>query len=123
MIACPCGGKHYARCCEPYHTGMTAPDAYTLMRSRYSAYVLRLEDYLLATWHSGTRPDTLDLAPDTCKWLGLEIKRHEELSKTAATVEFVARYRIAGKGHRLHEISRFVLENGRWWYLDGDLNE
>ena len=91
------------------------------MRSRYSAYVLKLEDYLLATWHPDTRPAELDLAADDSKWLGLEVKKRAAQDASHATVEFVARYRIAGRGYRLHEISRFVREDGRWFYLDGDL--
>lgn len=88
------------------------------MRSRYSAYVMHLEDYLLTTWHPDTRPAALDIANDASKWLGLEVKRHEEFADTA-TVEFIARYKIAGRAHRLHEISRFVREDGRWFYVDG----
>jgi SEC-C motif-containing protein len=97
---------------------MPARSAEALMRSRYSAYVLKLEDYLFATWHPDTRPAALDIADDDSKWLGLEVKRHEESADTT-TVEFVARYKIAGRAHRLHEISRFVRENGRWFYVDG----
>ena len=93
------------------------------MRSRYSAYVLKLADYLLATWHPSTRPSELDLAADTTKWLGLEVRRHQVDDDRHATVEFVARYRIDGRGHRLHEISRFVREDGRWYYLSGELIE
>ena len=92
------------------------------MRSRYSAFVLRLEPYLLATWHASTRPQELNLAEtvDT-KWLGLEVRSHKQQDETHATVEFVARYRIDGRGHRLHELSRFVREDERWYYVDGDV--
>ena len=94
------------------------------MRSRYSAYVLRLEPYLLATWHVRTRPLALDLASDKdTRWLGLEIIKHEASGSDSASVEFVARYRIAGRAHRLHENSRFLRENGRWYYLDGEMQE
>ena len=89
------------------------------MRSRYSAYVLKLEDHLLATWHPDIRPAMLDLADDDTKWLGLEIKRQQESGDTAV-VEFVARYQVAGRAHRLHEISRFVREDERWFYVDGE---
>lgn len=120
--ACPCGsGQSYGRCCQPWHEGAAAPTAEALMRSRYSAYVLKLEDYLLATWQTATRPGELDLAADGCKWLGLEVKRHVVQDENHASVEFVARYRIAGRGHRLHELSRFVREAGRWYYVDGDM--
>ena len=91
------------------------------MRSRYSAYVLKLEAYLVATWHPDTRPSELDLTADDTKWLGLEVKKHALQDASHATVEFVARYRVAGKGHRLHELSRFVREDGRWYYVDGDM--
>lgn len=91
------------------------------MRSRYSAYVLGLEPYLLATWHASTRPAGLNLGEDTGrKWLGLNVKRHQVQDDSHATVEFVARYRVAGRGQRLHETSRFVREDGRWYYLDGE---
>lgn len=92
------------------------------MRSRYSAYVLKLNDYLLATWHPSTRPSELDLSADDTKWLGLEIKSCQSLGANQASVEFVARYRIAGRGHRLHERSRFVMQDGCWVYIDGQIN-
>ncbi len=93
------------------------------MRSRYSAFVVQNEPYLLATWHPDTRPQAIDLAEDTgTRWLGLTVKRHQQQDDQHATVEFVARYRIDGRGHRLHEISRFIREpDGRWYYRDGDL--
>lgn len=118
---CPCGNGDYASCCGCYHNGSAAAaDAESLMRSRYSAYVLKLEDYLLATWHPGTRPTSLELASDRGKWLGLQVKRHAQETEDRATVEFVARYKIGGRAQRLHEVSRFVHEQGRWLYLDGD---
>ena len=106
------------------------------MRSRYSAYTLRDEAYLRATWHPDTLPAGPLVDPDTTlKWLGLEVEsalrlrqRKANLPETPGsdTVEFVARYKIAGRAHRLHELSRFVREhNGdgdgaaRWFYLDG----
>src|SRR5665647_943856 len=68
-LPCPCGGADYAACCGLYHNGTPAPDAAAMMRSRYSAYMLKLEAYLFATWHSSTRPAALDLAADNTKWL------------------------------------------------------
>ena len=89
------------------------------MRSRYTAYVLKLEDYLLQTWHPDTRPATLDLAEDTAtKWLGLEVRRFEATGDDTAIVEFVARYKVNGKAERLHEVSRFVTMDGKWYYVD-----
>ncbi len=96
------------------------PDAESLMRSRYSAFVRGDRDHLLATWHPSTRPASLDLEPGV-HWLGLEVRAHRETGPDRAEVEFVARSRPSGSGpaHRLHECSRFVREEGRWYYLDG----
>ena len=94
------------------------------MRSRYSAYTFKLEDYLLQTWHVDTRPDALDLANDTStKWLGLLVMLTKIQSETTATVEFSARFKVNGKAERLHEISRFVFTDGRWYSLDGDVSK
>jgi SEC-C motif-containing protein len=120
---CPCGsGRGLAACCGRYLDGSAnPPDAEALMRSRYTAYVLLKPDYLLASWHPDTRPVTLDLTePPAPKWLGLEVKRHTPLDAEHATVEFVARYKVGGRAHRLHECSRFERIDGRWYYLDGE---
>lgn len=122
-IACPCeSGKSYSVCCQPYHQGTPTNNAEALMRSRYSAYVLGLEQYLLATWHPNTRPATLNLNKDVAtKWLGLSIKRFEDTSNTTAIVEFIARYKTGGqKAERLHEVSQFVLTD-RWYYVSGEI--
>lgn len=100
---------------------MAAPTAKALIRSRYVAYVLGLESYLLATWHPSTRPAELKLDEGPPRWLGLAIKHHELQDDNHATVEFVARYKIDGRAYRLHETSRFVREEGRWFYIDGDI--
>ncbi|MDW7598315.1 MAG: YchJ family metal-binding protein [Nitrosomonadaceae bacterium] len=80
-ILCPCGNanKEYTDCCAGYLKGCKDPTtAEALMRSRYTAYTLGNEDYLLSTWHPSTRPDSLKLADGPHKkWLGLRISRHE----------------------------------------------
>jgi SEC-C motif-containing protein len=122
---CPCGsGRAYQACCGRYHAGEAAPDAECLMRSRYSAYVLRLEAYLLATWHPSTRPAALALdAVPHPQWLGLAVKAHRPIDACHATVEFVARYKLNGRAFKLHETSRFERMDGRWLYLDGEIRE
>ena len=124
LTPCPCGNAAgYAHCCGPLHEGAPAPTAEQLMRSRYSAYVLKREDYLLATWHPSTRPAHLKLAAQqpAPSWLGLAVKRHES-EGAHALVEFVARLRYGGgRAQRMHEVSRFVHEQGRWYYLDGEI--
>ena len=127
LSPCPCGRTNpkgqalsLADCCGPLHVGLAAPDAERLMRSRYSAFVLGKVPYLLATWHSSQRPAELTLETGG-KWLGLEIKQHRVTGADTAEVEFVARFRVGGKAVRQHERSRFVREDGRWFYVDGDV--
>jgi SEC-C motif domain protein len=107
------------------------------MRSRYTAYSLGIEDYLRATWHASTRPPAPILDEnERVQWLGLEVKSALRLrqrkaglpeSPDADIVEFVARYKIGGRAHRLHEVSRFVRESdggvARWFYVDGSFPE
>jgi SEC-C motif domain protein len=90
------------------------------MRSRYSAYALGDVDYLLNTWHPSTAPGELELG--FTKWTGLEVLQAEQ-SGDAGVVEFVARYKVNGKAEKLHEVSRFVCEQGRWLYIDGQQPE
>ena len=110
-------------CCEPLLLGKAdAPTALALMRSRYSAYVTGDRDYLLATWDEATRPDALRLDPEQ-RWLGLKIYRVEEggAEDDKGVVEFAARFKLQGRGHRLRELSRFRRHAGRWVYVDGEL--
>jgi SEC-C motif-containing protein len=94
------------------------------MRSRYSAYVLGREDYLLATWHPATRPRDLELdATPRPQWQGLTVKSHVPLDESHATMEFVARYKLNGRAFRLHESSRFERVDGSWLYVDGEIRE
>ncbi|MGL4667038.1 MAG: YchJ family protein [Saezia sp.] len=120
---CPCGsGKTYDACCKRWHEGdnhLQAPDAESLMCSRYTAYVFKLSAYLLDTWHPQTRPETLEDDESSPKWLGLTIHNHQQQDGTHATVEFTARYSINGKAHRMHESSTFEKLNGCWYYRDG----
>jgi len=142
---CPCGGPSLAACCGPYIAGDSLPStAEALMRSRYTAYTQRNEDYLRATWHPSTRPQDAILDKDEhLRWLGLEIKSALRLRQRKAelpdhpgsdadsdTVEFVARFKVGGRAHRLHETSRFLREpdpaiggTPRWFYLDGTFPE
>ena len=130
---CPCGGvpaskasksRTYGDCCgrwleaDAAH-GPFAPDAQHLMRSRYSAFVLEREAYLWATWQASHRPASIAFDPGV-KWLGLEVRDFRTTGADTAEVEFVARQKpLSGPAVRLHERSRFVLEGGRWLYLDG----
>jgi SEC-C motif-containing protein len=83
--------------------------------------VLERKDYLLKTWHANRRPVSLEFDPGV-KWLGLEVRGHRVLIEGRAEVEFVARQKPAGApAVRLVERSRFILEGGRWYYIDGEI--
>ncbi|WP_235533573.1 YchJ family protein [Pelomonas sp. Root405] len=120
--------RSYGACCGVLHAafgageGLAAATPETLMRSRYSAFVLDRRDYLLASWHPSTRPAELPPPEPGLKWLGLDVKRSAMQDADHGTVEFVARSKLGGRAHRLHEVSRFVREHGEWFYVDGELS-
>ena len=126
-IPCPCGRQQqkqvlsFEQCCARYldhFDELPAPDAESLMRSRYSGFVLERADYLKATWLIENCPTTIEFEAGV-KWLGLDVKRHQQIDPEHAEVEFVARSRLNGRATRLHETSRFVKKNDRWFYIDG----
>ncbi|MGD9661340.1 MAG: YchJ family protein [Porticoccaceae bacterium] len=120
---CVCGsGKSYANCCLPFHSGSDIPPSpETLMRSRYSAYCLRLNDYLLATWHRETRPEVLSL--DTMPpWTSLRILSASTRDERGS-VHFQGFYTLADSWGCLEEISEFNRENGRWYYVSGEVKD
>ncbi len=118
---CPCGtGLTYQHCCGPYHLKTSfASTAEALMRSRYTAFVIADADYLFETTHQHVRKAHskkayLKSARNT-KWLKLEI-----VQAGFDVVEFKAFY----LNHKfqpevLHEKSKFKLEDGKWYYVDG----
>jgi len=123
---CPCGsGKSYGRCCAPIHEGTAAIDAPSLMRARYSAYVLKRTEFLLESWHPTTRPPSLDLSDKPglrTHWLGLQVISHRDLDSQRAEVSFIARVRVGGgPAQRMAERSRFLREDGIWFYVDGEV--
>ena len=114
----------YQQCCQPFHVGradhsVLPETAEQLMRSRYSAFVLGLVPYLLATWHESTRPKELELDPQM-RWMGLEIikTRSGGAEANRGVVEFAAHYLEGSYEAQQHEVSTFVRENGAWYYLD-----
>lgn len=120
-MRCPCRKKSedvaYEACCKPYHDSERAPaSAEALMRSRFSAYALEIGPYIVATWHPSRRPPSVEFAPGLEEWISLKIIAARE-NGDSATVEFVARSLSRGRSHEMHEVSRFVREDGRWLYL------
>ncbi|MEQ3549382.1 YchJ family metal-binding protein [Pseudonocardia nematodicida] len=116
---CPCGrSRPLDACCGPVLDGRPAGTAEDLMRSRYTAFVLGDTAHLLASWHPSTRPPRLRLEPGSV-WTGLEIldRAGGAMFDREGVVEFRA-HRTDGE---LHERSRFVRDEGRWFYVDGDV--
>ena len=120
---CPCGAAQpHDSCCGCYLSGERKPEtAEQLMRSRYCGFVFGDENYLLATWAPETRPSRVRL-DDQQRWLGLSIRSTHGggADDHEGQVEFVARFKVNGKGHRLHEKSRFRKIDGEWRYVDGE---
>ena len=117
---CPCtSGKNYASCCQPLHLGEAAATPEALMRSRYSAYVVKLEDYLKLTWHPATCPDQLHLDASP-KWARLKII-HSQQQGDQGQVHFKAFFRSSQGMQHLEEVSDFTLFEGRWVYLSGQV--
>lgn len=119
---CFCGsGQGFESCCQPLLSGhVLALTAEQLMRSRYSAAVLADEAYTLATWHGSTRPPAQQMSDGKLKWHRLKIKKIIKGGKNDEDGEviFDAIYKINGQAHVHAEHSRFVRENGVWFYLD-----
>lgn len=114
----------YENCCKPFHDGRTdesvlPQSAEQLMRSRYSAFVLGMAQYLFATWHESTRPKELELDPQM-RWTGLEIisARAGGAAASRGVVEFTAHYLDGRHEAQQHEVSTFVKQDGAWFYLD-----
>ena len=125
---CPCGRTHttgkrttllpFAQCCMPIlQATQPAADAESLMRSRYTAYTLCDTHWLLQSWHPSTRPADIEAPEPGLQWLGLDVRRAVQTDADHGVVEFVARSKLGGRAHRLHEVSTFVREGGRWLYL------
>jgi len=117
---CPCqSGKAFSHCCGKFILNEQNPDnPESLMRSRYSAYVLKKEDYLLKTWHSSKRPAFLELENDKTQWKKLVVIHSSE-----SEVHFVAFFKSTTNDseniYSLYEESKFIKENNNWFYLSG----
>ncbi|RWR03759.1 hypothetical protein ED28_01870 [[Pantoea] beijingensis] len=123
---CPCcSGLEYNACCKSFLNGAIAPStAEQLMRSRYTAYAKQNIEWLISTWHRSTRAPQLqadiEASFDHTKWLNLNVVSTEAGSHdNEAFVTFFARFLENHKNGAIHERSRFVREDQRWYYIDG----
>lgn len=122
MSKCACGSsKDFAKCCKPFLMGKAVPKtAEELMRSRYVAYTKANIDYVVATQAKTAAVgfDAKDAAgwAAQVQWLRLQVKRVDSMPNNEGLVEFVASYRAHGQVRKIHEISRFELIRGLWYY-------
>ena len=115
---CPCqSGNSYSECCQPLHAGAPASSPEALMRSRFSAFALGNADYVKKSWHRSTRPATLSLDEGE-RWVGLSVIDATQ-NGDQGSVHFKAISRDSEGFSVLEETSRFVQENGHWFYVDG----
>lgn len=91
------------------------------MRSRFSAFVQNRADYLMATWHSSTRSNHLDLS-DSPNWVGLSVLASDSKGDQGR-VHFKAYYRIGEQWRFLEERSTFMRESGSWFYISGETRD
>ncbi len=129
MTQCPCGsGADFDRCCGPIIAGAPAPSPEALMRSRFTAFTRGDIDHIENTHAKEIREDfnrsTAESTAMSVKWVGLEILDAPECAPTDETgvVEFAARFKQDGELLVHHERSTFRREDGRWVYVDGDIN-
>ena len=124
---CPCGsGRSFDACCGPVISGAApAATAEALMRSRYSAYARCAIDHLTESLHPDSRhdhdPEAARRWSQGAQWLGMDILSTEGggPEDNEGMVEFEAVYKERGVVRHLREASRFVRQDGRWYYLDG----
>ena len=125
-MKCPCGSKlSYDDCCKKVHNDIrNALTAEQLMRSRYCAFTLGLIDYLMESHHESTRPlnekEEINAWAKSGEWTGLDVLRKQKGGEIdmEGIVEFKAFFKEGKKNRVIHERSRFVKENGCWYYLD-----
>lgn len=118
-----CSGLSYVHCCKPFHVGAKqAVSPEQLMRSRYSAYVMKNAKYIYLTYASEKQPENpikeiKDFA-ESCRFIGLDVVSTNH-DATQGKVEFKAHYFYQNLYCELHEDSQFIKEDGKWRYLDG----
>lgn len=137
MSICPCRSTDqnqklaYENCCQPYvEKKKKAPTAESLMRSRYSAYVVKNINYIDETQitldnETFNKEEALKWA-DSSEWMGLDIRKTTkgESNDNTGTVEFVAHYKDKESGTELHhhETSLFQKKDGEWKFREGQIH-
>lgn len=125
MSLCPCNSnQRYSDCCEPIHQNhKNAVLPEQLMRARFSAHKLNLVDFVVATYHVSCKAEKeRESIADSISlnWLRLEVLDAPEPDEKQGFVEFKAFMADSDGEHCMHERSRFVQDNGLWYYIDGE---
>lgn len=122
---CNCGsGVAYSECCQIAHISLTkVKTAEQLMRSRYTAFTMANGEYLMKSHHITTRPikekKEIVAWAKSVEWIKLEIESSSKglILDNEGTVKFKAFFKERGKLKCIEEHSKFVKENGIWYYL------
>ena len=126
MTLCPCcSERNFDDCCGPIIQGASAASAEALMRSRYTAFVIRNLDYVERThapevYDDFNRAEAERLA-EACEWLGLEIRTSTETGDTAE-IEYVLKFRREQQNIAKVALSRFRRDDGQWLFVSSDMN-
>jgi SEC-C motif-containing protein len=123
---CPCGtDKHYKNCCGMYHTKEQYPSTpEELMRSRYTAFVMKDMAYIQTTMRGPALAQFKKQGTNVSnneEWLGLKVINayYDNANTNIGYVEFIAKYKLYDKEIQIHELSKFQREDNRWYYVDG----
>ncbi|MFT5542698.1 MAG: SEC-C motif-containing protein [Arenicella sp.] len=117
-----CSGKELSNCCLAIISGRNAQNPEQLMRSRFSAYMMKNYEYILATYSPPQRPQLsikeLERSAEGIRWLKLDVLEASQ-SKQLGTVEFVASYYADSDFYYMHEYSYFEKIDEKWFYVKG----
>lgn len=118
---CPCGsGQTFATCCDAIlKQQRPAADAEQLMRSRFTAHVVRNFLHLHRTHLESSRePFVDDPEAEGQDWTRLVIHSQEPGSRPdKAFVDFSAYFREGKEERAHHEKGEFERVDGTWYYL------
>jgi len=121
--------RDYGACCNRFHQGALPSTAEELLRARYSAYTIKLPDYIVATTnpdspeHQGSPNTYIRAVKQTMRrvdYKGLEVLEQEEEGNDASITFRTSFVDKMGKDNsaQIHtERSTFVRTKGEWSYV------
>ncbi|MDA9556006.1 YchJ family metal-binding protein [Vibrio sp.] len=125
LTACPCGSsKAYTDCCKlvhEHHQHAVSPEM--LMRARYAAHVFKLVNFVIQTYHPSchAQNDAKAIAESVhSDWISLHVLEAMPPKGNEGFVTFTAHFEQNNESYQLTERSRFIKEDGLWYYIDGE---